>query len=60
MRTVNLLPPEAALRTAARRKSFGLILLGVIYLALLAVGFLYVQGQADEVEARLARQEETN
>ncbi len=60
MKAINLLPPEAAQRAAARRRRLGLVLLALLYLGLLAVGYLYFQGQRDEVEDRLAQQEATN
>ncbi len=60
MKAINLLPPEAAIRAAARRRRFGLILLGVIYLALLGVGYMFFQGQEAEVQDRLAAQESLN
>lgn len=60
MKAINLLPPEAAQRAAARRRRLGLVLLGLLYLGLLAVGYLYFQGERDEVEDRLAQQEATN
>jgi len=60
MRPINLLPPEAAQRAAARRKRVGFILLGVIWLALLFLGFLYFQSQADTKEAERDEQLATN
>lgn len=60
MKAINLLPPEAAIRAAARRRRFGFILLGVIYLALLGVGYMFFQGQEAEVQDRLAAQESLN
>jgi Tfp pilus assembly protein PilN len=50
MRPINLLPPEAAEKAAARRRVAGLALLGVLYLGLLVVGYLYFRGQADQAE----------
>ena len=60
MKAINLIPPEAAQRAAARRKRFGIIMLGVIYVALLAVGFMYFRGQQTEVKDRLAIQQSDN
>lgn len=60
MRTINLIPPEGALRAAARRKNFGFLVLGLLYVVLLAAGFLYFQGQAGEVDDRLATQQTIN
>jgi len=60
MKAINLLPPEAAIRAAARRRRFGFILLGVVYLGVLAVGYMFFQGQKAEVEDELALQEATN
>lgn len=58
MRTVNLLPPEAAQKASARRRTAGFIALGIVYLALLALASLWWQGKAvdaeDELDAELA------
>ncbi len=58
MRPINLLPPEAAQRATARRKTAGLIVLGVVYLAVLALVALWWQGKAtdaeDDLDAQLA------
>ncbi len=58
MRTINLLPPEAAQKATARRKTAGLVALGVIYVALLALAALWWQGKAsdaeDDLDAQLA------
>ena len=50
MRAINLLPPEAAQRASARRKTAGSIALGVVYLALLALAALWWQGKATDAE----------
>ena len=50
MRPINLLPPEAAQRAAARRARFGFVFLGVLWLALLFLGFLFFSGRADSRE----------
>ena len=60
MKAINLIPPDAALRAAARRKRFGFILLGLVYVALLAVGYMYFKGQLTEVEDQLAGQQADN
>ena len=60
MREINLLPPEAAKRAAARRKRFGFVLLGILWLALLFAGFLFFKGQADAKEEELAQQQAQN
>jgi Tfp pilus assembly protein PilN len=60
MRTVNLIPPEAAQRATARRKTAGLIALGVVYLALLALVALWWQGKATDAEDDLDSQLATN
>lgn len=58
MRTINLLPPEAAQRATARRKMAGFVVLGVVYVALLALVALWWQGKAtdaeDDLDAQLA------
>jgi len=50
MRTINLLPPEAAQRANARRKTFGVVALGIVYVALLALVALWWQGKATDAE----------
>ena len=60
MKAINLIPPDAALRAAARRKRFGFILLGLVYVSLLAVGYMYFKGQLTEVEDQLAAQQADN
>jgi Tfp pilus assembly protein PilN len=58
MRAINLLPPEAAQKATARRKTAGFIALGIVYLALLALVALWWQGKAsdaqDDLDAQLA------
>ncbi len=56
MRTINLLPPEAAQRATARRKTFGFLALAVAYIALLAIVALWWQGKATDAEDDLATQ----
>ena len=56
MRTINLLPPEAAQRATARRKTAGFVALGVVYLALLALAALWWQGKANDAEKDLEAQ----
>lgn len=51
MRTINLLPPEAAQQATARRKAVGFIALGAVYLALLVLVALWWQGKATDAEA---------
>lgn len=60
MRTINLLPPEAAQRATARRKAAGFILLGVMYVALLALVALWWQGKATDAEDDLNAQVAAN
>lgn len=60
MRTINLLPPEAAQRATARRKTAGFILLGVVYVALLALVALWWQGNATDAEDDLNAQVAAN
>lgn len=50
MRTINLLPPEAAQRATARRKTLGVVALGIVYIALLALVALWWQGKATDAE----------
>jgi Tfp pilus assembly protein PilN len=56
MRAINLLPPEAAQRATARRKTAGFIALALAYLALLALVALWWQGKATDAEDDLATQ----
>lgn len=56
MRAVNLLPPEAAQRASARRKTAGFVVLGVVYVALLALAALWWQGKATDAEDNLDAQ----
>ncbi|MDR9450070.1 MAG: PilN domain-containing protein [Acidimicrobiia bacterium] len=60
MRTINLLPPEAAQRATARRKMAGFIALGVVYVALLALVALWWQGKATDAEDELNSQVAAN
>lgn len=60
MRTINLLPPEAALRVQTRRRRFFLILAGVAYVALLAVVTVWWQGRVDSAHEDLTAQEQIN
>jgi Tfp pilus assembly protein PilN len=60
MRTINLLPPEAAQRATARRKTAGFVALGVVYLALLALAALWWQGKATDAENDLEAQVAAN
>ncbi len=60
MRPINLLPPEAAQRAAARRKRVGFILLGVLWLVVLFIGFLFFSNRADQKEAERDEQLATN
>ena len=56
MRTINLLPPEAAQRATARRKTIGFLALGLAYIALLALVAMWWQGKANDAEDDLAAQ----
>ncbi len=60
MRMINLLPPEAAQRATARRKTAGFIALGVVYVALLALVALWWQGKATDAEDELNSQVAAN
>lgn len=56
MRTINLLPPEAAQRATARRKTVGFLALGLAYIALLVLVAMWWQGKANDAEDDLAAQ----
>ena len=56
MRTINLLPPEAAQRATARRKTAGFIALAVVYVALLALVALWWQSKAKDAQDALDAQ----
>ncbi len=60
MRAVNLLPPEEAQRSAARRKRLGFLFLLALYIGALALGYLFFAGRADQAEEDLAAQQATN
>jgi len=60
MRSVNLLPPEEAQRSAARRRRAGYLALLLLYIGALAFGYLLFRGRADNAEADLAAQLATN
>lgn len=60
MKAINLIPPEAAIRAAARRKRFGLVLLALVYLQLLGVGYMFFQGRLSEVQDELADKQAAN
>lgn len=60
MRTINLLPPEAAQRATARRKTVGFVALGIVYIALLALVAVWWQGKLTDAEADLDAQVAAN
>lgn len=60
MRSVNLLPPEEAQRSAARRRRLGYVALLLLYIGALAFGYVLFKGRADDAEADLAAQIATN
>lgn len=60
MRPINLLPPEVAKERSRRRRVFGLILLGLLYVVLLVAGIFYWDTRVDAARDRVAVQEETN
>ena len=60
MRTINLLPPEASQRATARRKTFGVVALGIVYMVLLALVALWWQGKATDAENDLDAQLASN
>jgi len=57
MRPINLLPPKARERAAARRKQSLWIALGLVYLAILVLATLWWQGQVDEAAEEAAAQQ---
>ncbi len=60
MRAVNLLPPEEAQRSAARRRRVGYLFLMALYIGALALGYLFFAGRADQAEENLATQQAKN
>lgn len=60
MRTINLLPPEAAQRATARRKTVGFVALGIVYIAVLAMVALWWQGKLTDAEDDLDAQVAVN
>lgn len=60
MRSINLLPPEAAQRARSRRKVLGYLALGTLYLALLGLVAFWWSTKATDAEDRLAAQQQTN
>ncbi len=60
MRPINLLPPEVSARSKARRRVAGLILIGVAFVAALALATLWLLGQANDAEAELDAQLQDN
>jgi type IV pilus assembly protein PilN len=60
MRAINLLPPESFQKQAGRRRVGGLILLGIAYLAVLAVVTTLLGGRVADIESRTELQRATN
>jgi|SRR3990172_11172398 Tfp pilus assembly protein PilN len=60
MRSINLLPPEAAEKSRARRKVAGLIAVGVLYLGLLGLAAFWQLGKATDAEEAVASQQQLN
>lgn len=60
MRPINLLPPEAFQRLEARKLRGRLIVIGILYVVLLALVTLLWQGRVDNAESDVAQQEEIN
>lgn len=60
MRSINLLPPEAHVKEAARARLARLVLIAVAYLALLALLTVVWQNRVTEAEQEAAAQQEAN
>ncbi|MFZ0492476.1 MAG: PilN domain-containing protein [Acidimicrobiia bacterium] len=60
MRPINLLPPELELKKEARRRVVGLIVLGIAFLALLALITYWQNGKVQIAKDDLAGQEQIN
>lgn len=60
MRSINLLPPEAAEKSKARRRVVGLLAIGALYLALLVLAGFWQLGKATDAEEAVARQQQLN
>jgi Tfp pilus assembly protein PilN len=60
MRPINLLPPEAFRKLAARRKAGFYVVLGILYVAALVVGTLWWNSRVDSAQEALADQQSIN
>jgi len=60
MRPINLLPPELEEKKQARRRTLGLIGLGIVFLAILALLTFWQNGKVQLVNDDLALQEQRN
>jgi Tfp pilus assembly protein PilN len=60
MRPINLLPPEVARERSRRRRVFGFVLLGLLYVVLLIAGVLYWDTRVEAARDDVAAQEEIN
>lgn len=60
MRPINLLPPEAFQKAAARRRFLQIALVAVAYIALLAVLTVWWQGRVNQADDEVADQEARN
>ena len=60
MRSINLLPPEAHVKEQARERFARMALVGIVYVALLAVLTVLWQGRVSEAEKDAALQQEAN
>ncbi|MBT8198790.1 MAG: PilN domain-containing protein [Acidimicrobiia bacterium] len=58
MRPINLLPPEAFAKAAGRRRLYRILLIGLLYIAVLALLTLWWQGRVGSAEDEVVQQEE--
>ncbi|MBT8211971.1 MAG: PilN domain-containing protein [Acidimicrobiia bacterium] len=58
MRPINLLPPEAFAKAAGRRRLYRILMIGVLYMAVLALLTFWWQGRVDSKEDEVAQQQE--
>ena len=58
VRPINLLPPEAFAKAEGRRRLFRILMIGLLYLAVLALLTFWWQGRVDSKEDEVAQQQE--